>query len=131
MYVTVFFALEGNGEIYYSEGGYDYYIEKRKQRLNEEDQSKPKQGKEEVRVKPKQNKLSFKDARELEMIEGKIIEAEAEVEKIERIFTSPDFYAKYADKTNELNRQLEDAKEKVKLLYTKWEELEKLKQELI
>ncbi len=124
-------ALEGNGEIYYSEGGYDYYIEKRKQRLNEEEQSKPKQGKEEVRVKPRQNKLSFKDARELELIEGKIIEAEAEVEKIEKIFTSPDFYAKYADKTNELNRQLEDAKEKVKLLYTRWEELEKLKQELI
>ena len=53
--------------------------------------------------------------------------AEAEVEQIETIFSSPDFYEKYASQTNELNRKLESAKENVKKLYARWEELEKKK----
>ncbi len=67
---------------------------------------------------------------ELEKIEEKIIIAEAEVEQIEKIFSSPDFYEKYATQTNELNRKLESAKEKVKKLYARWEELERKKTEL-
>ncbi|MDR3626331.1 MAG: ABC-F family ATP-binding cassette domain-containing protein [Ignavibacteriaceae bacterium] len=123
-------ALEGNGEIYFSEGDYDYYVEKKKLRLREEETEKPKQKKEDTRVKPKVKKLSYKDAKELEGIEEKIIEAEGEVEKIEKIFTAPDFYEKYAAQTNELNRQLEDAREAVKKLYDRWDDLEKMKNEL-
>lgn len=55
---------------------------------------------------------------------------ESEVERIEKIFTSSDFYEKYATQTNELNKQLEEAKEKVKKLYERWEELEKIKNDL-
>ena len=122
-------ALEGNGEIYYSEGGYDYYIEKKKQRIREEAPVKIKEQKEENRTKPKPKKMSYKDSLELESIQGKIIEAESEVDKIEKIFALPDFYEKYAEKTNELNQQLEEAKERVKKLYERWEELERMKQE--
>lgn len=127
------FALEGNGEIYYSEGDYDYYIEKKKQRTQQDEKLKLIETKKVVgktRVKPKAKKLSYKDALELEQIEQKIIEAESEVERIEKIFTSPDFYAKYAEQTNELNQQLEKAKEKVKKLYERWDELERKKTEL-
>ena len=123
-------ALEGNGEIYYSEGDYDFYIEKKKNRDKDIDQSKPKVEKEDSRVKPKARKLGYKDALELEKIEEKIIIAEAEVEQIEKIFSSPDFYEKYATQTNELNRKLESAKENVKKLYARWEELERKKAEL-
>ncbi len=56
--------------------------------------------------------------------------AESEVEKIEAIFSSADFYEKYASKTNELNNQLIEAKIKVKQLYDRWEELENLKSNL-
>ncbi|MGE5798653.1 MAG: ABC-F family ATP-binding cassette domain-containing protein [Ignavibacteria bacterium] len=122
-------ALEGNKEIYYSEGDYNYYIEKRKQRVSEEEILAAKK-KEDTRVKQKAKKLSFKDSRELEKIEEKIIEAESEIERIEKIFTSPDFYLKYAEQTNEFNKQLEEAKEKVKKLYERWEELERKKEEL-
>jgi ATPase subunit of ABC transporter with duplicated ATPase domains len=122
---TGILALEGNQEIYYSEGNYDYYIEKRKRRLQENEEPRQKEKKEDTRTKPKTKKLSYKDALELEQIEEKIIDAESEVEKIEKIFTSPDFYLNYAEQTNELNSQLEEAKEKVKMLYEKWEELEK------
>jgi len=128
-------ALEGNKEIYYSEGDYDYYIEKRKQRQQETVELKPKEKKELITVatqtKSKPKKLSYKDALELEQIEEKIIAAESEVERIEKIFASPDFYLKYASQTNELNLQLEAAKEKVKKLYERWDELEKKKAELL
>ncbi len=127
-------ALEGNREIYYSEGDYDYYIEKRKQRLQETEEVKPKEKKEPPAVtaqtKSKPKKLSYKDALELKQIEEKIVIAESEVERIEKIFTSPDFYQKYAEQTNELNLQLEEAKEKVKKLYERWDELERKKEEL-
>ncbi len=127
-------ALEGEKEIYYSEGDYDYYIKKRKQREKENEDAKPKEKKEILsgvsRDKSKPKKLSYKDALELDQIEEKIIDAESEVERIEKIFTSTDFYMKYAEQTNELNRQLEEAKEKVKRLYERWDELEKKKAEL-
>ena len=127
---TGILALEGNGEIYYSEGNYDYYIEKRKRRIKQDEVSKPKEKKEDTRLKPKSKKLSYKDVLELEQIEEKIIEAEAEVDRIEKIYTSPDYYLKYAEQTNKLNNQLTEAKEEVKKLYERWEELERKKDEL-
>ncbi len=127
-------ALEGNREIYYSEGDYDYYLEKKKKRLEENEDLRSGEKKETTaaapRKKSKPTKLSYKDALELDQIEEKIIDAESEVEKIEKIFTSSDFYQKYAEQTNELNEQLEAAKDKVKGLYERWDELEKLKNSL-
>lgn len=84
-------ALEGNREIYYSEGDYDYYLEKRKDRIREEVPLQVKPQKEDNRVKQKQKKLSYKDALELESIQEKIIAAESDVERIEQIFIEPDF----------------------------------------
>lgn len=129
-------AFENDRGIYYSEGDYDYYIEKRKRRSQEEATSKPNGKKEagtKTRIKPKTNprRMSYKDARELEQIEKKIITAESEVEKIENIFASLDYYEKYATKTNELKRQLKEAKEKAAKLYERWEELERIKNEII
>ncbi|MCX6150691.1 MAG: ABC-F family ATP-binding cassette domain-containing protein [Ignavibacteriales bacterium] len=120
-------ALEGNGDIYYSEGDYDYYIEKRKLQVVKNDAVGQIVKKEDSRVKIKTKKLSWKENKELEMIEDDIVNAEAEIERIEGIFSSRDFYEKYAVQTNELNKQLEDAKERVQQLYNRWEELEKIK----
>lgn len=120
-------AFEGNGEIYFSEGNYDYYIEKRKARLKNDVDTGTKEKKEVVRIKPKTKKLTWKEAKELETIEDEILNAESEVERIEKIFSSPDFYQKYAAQTNELSEQFEKAKATVKQLFVRWEELEKLK----
>jgi len=134
-------AFEENKEIYYSEGDYDYYVDKRKSREKNKEFSadsslsgKSKEIKDSStagkHIKSKPKKLSYKNAQELEQIEEKIIDAESEVERIEKIFTSPDFYSKYAEQTNELNQQLKEAKEKVKKIYDRWNELEKMKQDL-
>lgn len=123
-------ALEGNEEIHYSEGGYDFYIEKKKKRNQDFRESTQKVPTEDSRIKNKQKKLSYKDAMELAQIEEKIMQAESEVEAIEKIYSSPDFFEKYASQTNELNFKLEQTKEEVKKLYNRWEELENLKNSL-
>ena len=120
-------AFEGNGDIYFSEGDYDYYIEKRKVRAKNNFITEVKEKKEDQRVKPKTKKLTWKESKELETIEEEIIKTENEIERIEGIFSSPDYYDKYALQTNELNTQLEQAKSKIKNLFDRWEELEKIK----
>lgn len=120
-------AFEGNSKVYYSEGDYDYYIEKRNQRRKEEIIKSEKPVKEDTRVKQVIRKLTWKESKELETIEESIMQAEEEVMKIEAIFSSPDYFDKYAKQTNELTKQLDDAKEKVKNLYDRWDELEKIK----
>ncbi|RJP73789.1 MAG: ABC transporter ATP-binding protein [Ignavibacteriales bacterium] len=124
---TGILAFEANNEIYYSEGDYDYYLEKRKLRTNEDDTEKSKRKKEDTRVKVKTRKLTWKENKELETIEDNILTEEAEVERIESIFSSPDFYEKYASKTNELNKQLEETRLRIQNLFDRWEELEKIK----
>jgi ATPase subunit of ABC transporter with duplicated ATPase domains len=119
-------AFEGNGETYFSEGNYDYYIEKRKSRKREVKSDSNQNKKGDTRVKQKIRKLTWMEKKELETIEEDIMKAEENVERIESIFSSKDFYEKYADKANELNLELNEAKEKVKKLYERWEELEKI-----
>ncbi len=120
-------AFEDNGELYFSEGDYDYYIEKRNARKKEEKPVVQKIKKDDTRIKLKVKKLTWKEAKELETIEDEILEKEEEVEKSEAIFSSPDFYEKYAARIDELNRQLEAAKDRINYLFTRWEELEKIK----
>lgn len=116
-------AFEGNKYLHFSEGDYDYYVEKRKARVTE-DISSPKEKKEDTRVKQKPVKLSYHEQRELNAIEEKILAAEAEAERIESLFSSPDFYEKYAAQTKELQSQLDAAKAESERLYRRWSELE-------
>lgn len=123
-------AFEDNDNVHFSEGNYDYYLEKRKARLEIEVDPIKKEKSEEKNIKQKVKKLTWKETKELETIEEKIIFAEHEVERIEQIFSSPDFYEKYATQTNELTCQLEQAKDTVNQLYQRWDELERLKKSL-
>lgn len=124
-------AFEETGNLYFSEGNYDYYIEKKNLRLNDKvEPNKPiKSDIQPTKLKPK--KLSYMENKELETIEERIIEAEEEVKNIEDIFMLPNFYELYATRVNELNKSLEEAKIKVKALYDRWEELESKKNNLI
>lgn len=121
---TGILAFEGNGEVYFSEGNYDYYQEKRKSRLKEFEKPTILKKQKEKQVKPKQKKLSWNETKELETIEEDILNAEAEVERIESVFSQPDFYEKFALQTADLNKKLEQAKVHVEYLYSRWEELE-------
>ena len=129
---TGILAFEGEGRVAYSVGNYDYYLEK----------TRPKKVLASTSAAaakawapppppappgPKKKKLGFKEQKELEGIEGRIQEMEAEAARIEALFTSPDFHKDYGNRTSELNVKLEDLKTTAARLYTRWEELEALK----
>ena len=124
---TGILAFEDNSKIHFSEGNYNYYVEKRKSRIvsSKNNSIQPKEKKE--RAKSSVRKLTWKEKKELENIEDDILNTESEVEKIESLFSSPDFFTKYAEQTKELNEKLNLAKTKVQTLYDRWEELEEIK----
>lgn len=118
-------AFEDNGKIHFSEGDYNYYIEKKKERNKlQVSVVAHEEKKKNTKAKTSTNKLTWKEKKELETIEDDILKAESEVDKIESIFSAPDFFEKFAEQTKELNEQLAQAKNKVQNLYDRWEELE-------
>ena len=124
-------AFEGDGYVYFSEGDYDYYIEKRDVRFAET-ASKVETTKAKdigARRKPATagNKLKWKEARELEGIEENIQRAEEDVLRLEAMFSAPDFHEKFGDRTTQLVEELESAKATVEKLYLRWHTLEELK----
>jgi ATP-binding cassette subfamily F protein uup len=130
---TDILAFEGDGQVSHSVGGYDYYLEKKKRAEADAEQWKsanapPKT----VKAAPKKpvskpRKLSFKEKHELEGIEGRIHDAEAEVARIEEIFADPDFHRKHGSGTESLTNELDAAKVEVAKLYERWEELEEVR----
>jgi ATP-binding cassette subfamily F protein uup len=120
-------AFEGNGVVHFSEGDYDYYQEKRKARLAALPSAAPAPAKAPPPARPKSVKLTWKEARELESIEGEITRAESEVQRIEGLFSMPDFYAKHGAEAQQLIDQLADRKAEVERLYARWHELEEKK----
>ena len=118
-------AFEGDGAVHFSEGDYDYYLEKRKARLST---STPRPSTLPVKAppppKPRSNKLTWKETKELESIEEEINRAESEVQRIETLFSSPDFYVTHGKETAQLTQDLANAKAEVDRLYTRWHDLE-------
>ena len=128
---TGIIAFEGEGQVFYNEGDYEYYRQKLSERktisIVQKTPAKPKSEKNKTKS-TKPNKLTWKEKKELEGIEEAILEAEKEILEIEAIFADPEFHSKHGDKTNEFNKKLETAKQRSLTLYGRWEELENLKQ---
>ena len=128
---TGIIAFEGEGQVFYNEGDYEYYRQKLSERktisIVQKTPAKPKPEKNKTKS-TKPNKLTWKEKKELEGIEEAIVEAEKEILEIEAIFADPEFHSKHGNKTNEFNKKLETAKQRSLTLYGRWEELENLKQ---
>ncbi len=131
---TDILAFEGNGVVAHSVGNYDYYIEKRERTAREREQApvkaeKPKAP--EIAKVPdseRPRKLSFKEQRELEGMEGVLHEAEEDIARIEALFISPDFHRTHGQRTQELIAALAAGKQRVAQLYKRWEELESIRE---
>ena len=127
---TSILAFEGNAHLYHDVGNYDDYVAKRATHAAEaarwdaeaakRKSSAPSPAKPAVAGR----KLSFKETKELETIEGDILTAEENVARLETMFAVPDFYEKHGDRWKELQAELDAARKKVARLYARWEELE-------
>jgi ATP-binding cassette subfamily F protein uup len=125
---TDILAFEGDQRIAHSVGDYDYYAEKTQRQavpVPTREEKKPAIPVSIPTSKPR--KLTWKEARELEGMETQILEAEAEIARIEGLFTSPDFHRTHAAQTDQLMATLAATKEQLARLYVRWEELEAIK----
>jgi ATP-binding cassette subfamily F protein uup len=130
---THILAFEGEGRVASSVGDYDYYLDKKERAPAVDQATAASMPRDQSPARPRETKpaqlrrLSFKETRELEGIEGQIQAAEAEIARIEGLFTSPDFFRTHATQTNQLKVDLEAVKSRLAQLYERWEELETLK----
>ena len=127
-------GFEAGGEIVYTPGDYDYYLEKRREReagrAAAAAPEKPACAPETAKPKAPPKKLSYKEARELEGMESAILAVEEKISEIEALFGDPDFFAKYGPRSAELQAELEVARAESARLYARWEELEAKRIEL-
>jgi ABC transport system ATP-binding/permease protein len=125
---TDILAFEGNERIVTSAGNYDYYMEKRARReVGAPVTAKTEAAPPAKAASPKRRKLTWKETKELEGMDARILEAEAEIARIEELFASPDFHRTHAVQTNQLKNDLAGAKAKLTEAYERWEELEALR----
>jgi ATP-binding cassette subfamily F protein uup len=124
---TAIFAFEGNARVVYSEGNYDYYLEKKARAQQPLITSRADPGKTPAKKAEKPRKLTFKEQKELEGMESAIQEAEQKVADLEALFLDPDFHRKHGQRTGEIQAELAVAKENVARSYARWEELEAIR----
>jgi ATP-binding cassette subfamily F protein uup len=92
-------AFEGDGVVRYSIGDYDYYLEKRAERLASSaappTTASSATSSERLITAQRPRKLKWSERQELETIEDKILAAEENVVRLEAQFADPDFYTKH------------------------------------
>ncbi len=122
-------AFEGDGKIVCNLGDYDSYLEKYRirQQLSQPVPVGKKATEQPKSVPlPKKVKLSYKEQREFDGMEERIMTAETEVEQLEAIFSAPDFFESHGDQSEKLHTELSKIKAELERLYARWEKLEGL-----
>jgi ATP-binding cassette subfamily F protein uup len=126
-------AFEGDGVVRYSIGDYNYYLEKRAERLASSaappTTASSATDSERLITAQRPRKLKWSERQELETIEDKILAAEEDVVRLEAQFADPDFYTKHGQHWQMFDAQLRTARDNVSQLYSRWEELERIRAE--
>ncbi len=128
--VTSVIAVEGDGEIAEYVGGYSDYLDQRPKK--DEPAAKPKAETpraETPRVKTA-SKLSYKDARELEELPGRMDKLHGEIAKLEAEINDPGLYARDRARFDKAAARLDAARAELEKAEERWLELEALREEL-
>lgn len=125
---TVLGLLNGEAVLFGSYGQWESYKRELGTTSNQRQAATPK-GEKKPTAERAAKKLSYKDARDLSLIEGWITEAEAELAKIQQELDSST-HATDATKLTQLCERLTTQQQEVDKLYARWEELERLGKEL-
>jgi ATP-binding cassette subfamily F protein uup len=122
---TGILAFEGNGNVTLYEGSYSFFAERRPARAVVVAKREPR----ETRPPPKPvaaRKLSFKEARELEVMEDTIATAEARIAELEATLSDPAVFKDRPTEVQDLIASLETARAEVERLFARWQELDAL-----
>jgi ATP-binding cassette subfamily F protein uup len=126
--VTSTLVFEGDAQVNEYVGGYDDWLKQSSDRLKKESASVKSVDADNTSnassksAKPK--KLSYKDQRELDALPVQIETFENEVESLQTMMASDEFYKGDKDKIIEVQKQLEESQAGLANCYTRWEELE-------
>ncbi len=122
--VTCTLVFEGGGRIGEYVGGYDDWERQRVPDIEQKKSvSKPADPKVK-RQKSKQNKLSYKDQRELDGLPQKIEQLDAELEELQAEMSDPGFYQMDGTVIAQKTSRLEQLEQELERSYTRWELLE-------
>ena len=113
------------GGPYVQEGNYSYYLEKNRDRLASEKSAAAAVVKASAsRPREKSRKLTWKEERELEGLEARIMELEEGVAAIEAQLAEPAFFVTRGSEAPGMIEQVDGQKLAIQGLYARWEELE-------
>jgi len=125
--VTATLAFEGDGRISANVGGYDDWQRNSAKSINV--LPEPKGAKEKGRPdKEKPRKLSFKEERELEALPEQIAALEEEQTGLHARLADPEFYKSAGAEVTAINDRLAALEAELERVYSRWEELESLKE---
>ena len=123
---TAILAFEGDGKVTLYEGSYAFYAERRPKLAAERTKREAKDTRAAKPVGPR--KMSFKEARELKVIEDTIAAAEARVTTLEATLSDPGVFKDRPTEVQALVAELEAARGEVERLFARWQELDAVKQ---
>ena len=126
--VTSVIAVEGNGEINEYVGGYSDYLNQRPKKDEPKAEVKAKAA-EPARTKTA-NKLSYKDARELDELPGRLDKLSAEIAKLDSDLADPALYSRDRARFDKAAARVETARAELAAAEERWLELEALREEL-
>jgi ATP-binding cassette subfamily F protein uup len=139
---TAVLAFEGEGRVVRYPGNYETYRALRDQAeaareaeareragLPDAVRAPPREA-EAARPRRKPGRLSFKEQRELEGMEGAILAAEERKATLEATLADPETYRKDGAGVARLRAELDAASADVERLYSRWQELEALRSEI-
>jgi ATP-binding cassette subfamily F protein uup len=127
---TAILAFEGDGKVTLYEGSYTFYAERRPRPVAERARRESRDSRAAIAAaRPAgPRKLSFKEARELEAIEDTIAAAETRVTTLEATLSDPGVFKDRPTEVQALIAELESARGEVERLFTRWQELDAIKQ---
>ncbi|MFA5204044.1 MAG: ABC-F family ATP-binding cassette domain-containing protein [Lentisphaeria bacterium] len=122
---TSILAFEPDGTLFYQEGDYDYYRQKRGHVWQVPADSAPAPAAAPATAPAKgKSVLKWKEQKELEGLPAAIEAAESEAARLEAQFAEPDFFQKNGPRVKEFTARLEQARAEAVRLYGRWAELE-------
>ena len=126
--VTSTIVFEGDGQLQEYVGGYDDWLRQSQASVEPPKPAVPRERSEKRERPPREKqKLSYKEARELEGLPKSIESMEEEKGRLLATLNSPEFYASYdAGKLREANDRLAEVEKGLDEAYRRWDELETL-----